>query len=391
MAVDQTSESSPFQDPPPWSEPVDLDALLTQMVDVTRRYVIVDIEQAQASALWAAGTYFLDEFERYPLAIINAPERACAKTLYQNVIGKMVRRPLQASNASASGLFRAVEKLRATLLLDEGDTFTKDKSDLHGMINAGYAKGGFVLRSEASGDTYEPRTYSVFSAKSIAGIALENHLPDATMSRGIIFNMRRKLRNEKVERFRNTDEEFAEIRSKLMRASVDFADRARSARPPLPDELNDREQDNWEPLLCIAACASDEWLATATAAALALTPKTVQGGTSNELLGDIREVLVGADRITSVNLITQLIADDEKTWATYNRGKPITPRQLSKLLGVYGIASKTVRMGKSTTKGYERGQFEDAFRRYLDGPEPCADAPAEGPQPRADDHPDSAY
>lgn len=371
MSADLKPERGPFADPEPWPEPVALGAVLTQMVEVIRRYVVVDIEQAQAAALWAAGTFFLEHFDRFPLAIINAPERACAKTLYQNVIGMMVRRPLHASNASLSAMFRAVEKLRATLLLDEGDTFTKEKTELHGLFNAGYSRSGYVLRSEASGDTYEPRAYSVYSAKSIAGIALERHLPDATMSRGIIFNMRRKLRDERVERFRNADDVFAEIRAKLMRASVDDAERVKAARPFLPEELNDREQDNWEPLLCIAACAGDEWLATATSAALALTPKSVQGGTSNELLGDIREILVGADRITSVNLIAQLIADDEKSWATYNRGKPITPRQLSKLLGVYGIASKTVRMGKSTTKGYEREQFEDAFRRYLDGPEPA--------------------
>jgi putative DNA primase/helicase len=391
LANNHTVESSPFQDPPPWHDPVDLDALLTQMVDVTRRYVVVDVEQAQASALWAAGTFFLDEFERYPLAIINAPERACAKTLYQNVIGKMVRRPLQASNASASGLFRAVEKLRATLLLDEGDTFTKDKSELQGMINAGYAKGGFVLRSEASGDSYEPRTYSVFSAKSIAGIALENHLPDATMSRGIIFNMRRKLRHEKVERFRNTDEEFAAIRSKLMRASVDLAERVRSATPPLPEELNDREQDNWEPLLCIADSASGRWLEIGTAAALALTPKSVQGGASNELLRDVRDVLAGRHRINSVELVAELIHDEEKGWATYNRGKPITPRQLSKLLGVYGIGPKTVRTGSRTTKGYEHEQFDDAFRRYLDSTEPPTETPPTGPLLKPDDHPESAY
>lgn len=366
MTVDKNPDSGPFADPLPWPEPVDLEGLLDQMVAAVRRYVVVDLEQAQAGALWAAGTFFLDQFDRYPLAIINAPERACAKTLFQTVIGKMVRRRLQASNASASGLFRAVEKLQATLLLDEGDTFTKDKSELQGMINAGYSKEGFVLRSEPSGDSYEPRTYSVFSAKSIAGIALENHLSDATMSRGVIFNMRRKLRHEKVERFRNTDEEFSEICSKLMRASVDYAENVRVARPPLPEELNDREQDNWEPLLCIAACAGPRWLAIATAAALALNPRNMQGGTSNELLRDVRDVFAGRRRINSIELVAELIQDEEKGWATYNRGKPITPRQLSKLLGVYGIGPKTVRTGPRTTKGYEREQFEDVFRRYLD-------------------------
>jgi putative DNA primase/helicase len=364
-------EGLPFNDPEPWPEPVELAAVLDDMVEVIVRYVVVDREQAQAAALWAAGTFFLDHFAVYPLAIINAPERACAKTLFQTVIGRMVRRPLQASNATASALFRAVEKMQATILMDECDTFFKERAELHGMINAGYARSGFVLRTEANGDSYEPRAYSVYSAKSVAGIALERHLPDATMSRGVVFNMRRKLREESVERFRYAQEAtFADIRSKLMRASQDDAERVAQARPPLPDSLNDREQDNWEPLLSLASCASAGWLDRANAAALALTPKDAQGGTSNELLADVREIFAGKDRITSVDLISHLIADDEKGWATYNRGRPITPRQLSNLLRVYGIASKTVRMGLKTTKGYERRQFEDAFRRYLDGPEP---------------------
>jgi hypothetical protein len=352
------------------------------------KYVVVDREQAQAGALWVAGTYHLDHFNVFPLAIINAPERSCAKTLFQNVLGCMVRRPLYASNASPSPLFRAVEKWRATVLLDEGDTFFKDRTELHGMINAGYARNGYVLRSEASGDTYEPREYSVYSAKSIAGIALERHLPDATMSRGIVFNMRRKLRDEKVARFRAADREaFEPIRAKLMRVAGDYGEQIAVAAPPLPDDLSDREQDNWEPLLAIAACAGAAWLERATAAAVALSAREADGGTSNELLSDIREVIAGRDRITTVELIAELISDEEHAWATYNRGKAITPRQLSNLLRVYGITSKTVRMGARTTKGYERSQFEDAFQRYLDSPEPPAPTPERNP----DDRPDSAY
>lgn len=56
------------------------------------------------------------------------------------------------------------------------------------------------------------------------------------------------------------------------------------------------------------------------------------------------------------------------SWATHNRGKPITPRQLAKLLSGYGIKPKTVRFGNSTPKGYERSQFDDAFARYLPDP-----------------------
>ena len=87
---------------------------------------------------------------------------------------------------------------------------------------------------------------------------------------------------------------------------------------------------------------------------------------SAELLADIREVFETkrVERISTADLITALCEDDEKTWATYNRGKTISPRQIAKRLGEYGIASKNVRIG-CICKGFEREQFEDAFIRYL--------------------------
>jgi len=72
------------------------------------------------------------------------------------------------------------------------------------------------------------------------------------------------------------------------------------------------------------------------------------------------------DSRAGADLITSLTNDDEKPWATYNRGHPICARQLSKQLAAYGIKSKTVRLGPhNTPKGYEPSQFDDAFARYL--------------------------
>jgi len=72
------------------------------------------------------------------------------------------------------------------------------------------------------------------------------------------------------------------------------------------------------------------------------------------------------DSRAGADLITSLTNDDEKPWATYNRGHTISARQLSKQLAAYGIKSKTVRLGPhNTPKGYEPSQFDDAFARYL--------------------------
>lgn len=364
----------PFAEIEPHPEPIDPSQLLSEVSDTIRKFIVLDTEQAHAAALWVALTWFIDVVEVAPLAIINAPEKSCGKTQLLTVLGRMAYRPLPASNASASALFRAVEKWKPTILIDEADTFFRDNAELHGMVNAGYLRGGYVLRSEAVGDSFEPRMFSVFSAKAIAGIALEKHLPDATMSRGVVLNLRRKLSHESVSRLRNADRDlFAGIAEKLARFAEDYSQQVRDTRPALPDALSDRDQDNWEGLLAVASCAGDAWLAWATAAGLKLSgagEKTISTG--NELLADIQQVFESkkVGRISTADLIAALCDDDESAWATYNRGKPITPRQVARQLAAYGIASKTIRLGTfETPKGFELSQFLDAFVRYLATPQ----------------------
>jgi len=142
----------------------------------------------------------------------------------------------------------------------------------------------------------------------------------------------------------------------------------RQARPVLPESLNDRQQDNWEPLLAIAGTAGREWIERAHNAALKLSnADELEHGIGNELLTDIKTVFdtKKIDKIGTADLIAALCADDEAPWNTYNRGRPVSPRQIAKRLKGYGITSKNVRIGYDTPKGFEREQFDEAFSRYL--------------------------
>jgi putative DNA primase/helicase len=192
------------------------------------------------------------------------------------------------------------------------------------------------------------------------------------MSRGIILELRRKTKEEKVERLRRGDSKiFPELTAKLARWSADVREDVRSACPTLPEQLADRMQDNWEPLLAIADVAGGLWPEQARQAALTLSGKASEAETMSigrELLSDIREA-IGAlypdHHIKTYELIRMLCADEEKRWATHNGGKQISPRQLSGLLSKYKISSKTVRIGDDTPKGYVIDDFQDAFKRYL--------------------------
>ncbi len=219
------------------------------------------------------------------------------------------------------------------------------------------------------GDDHTPRKFNTWGAKALAGIG---KLADTLMDRAIVLELRRKLSHERVERLRHAEPDlFETLAEKLARFAEDYRDAVRQARPSLPGSLNDRAQDNWEPLLAIADVAGGEWPDRARKAALKLSgAESPTMSTGTELLADIQEVfeMKRVDRMSSADLIAALCDDNEKPWATYNRGSPISPRQVSKALAEYGIRSTSVRIGPGTPKGYLREWFDEAFSRYLSTP-----------------------
>lgn len=361
-----------FAEVEPHPDPIDPSQLLDEISETIRRFIVLDKEQADAAALWIAFTWFIDVVDVAPLAIINAPEKSCGKSQMLDLMGRMTSRPISAANSSTAFLFRTVELWTPTLLIDEADTFVKENMEMKGMINAGYTRANaFVGR--VVGDNHDPKLFNVWGAKALAGIALERHLPDPTMSRAIVFELRKKLPHEQVTKLRDAEDGlFDGIASKLARLCEDYAKKVKVARPVLPEKLNDRAQDNWRPLLAIAECAGAEWVQRATEAALKLSSTGEKSvSTANQLLADIKQVfeVKETSRMKSTDLISELCEDEESGWSTYNRGKPLTPRQLAKILSQYGIQSKTVRDKHSTPKGYELAQFADVFARYLDAPQ----------------------
>lgn len=359
----------PFPEVEPYPEPIDPVQLFNEMLSTFRRFIVFDAEQAVAATLLAMLTWLISVVKVAPLAIFNAPERECGKTQLLDVFGRLSCKPLFAANITTAVLFRVIDKHQPTILIDEVDTFIRENEELKGLINAGHTRTS-ALVWRIVGENHEPTSFSVWAPKILAGITLEKHLPDSTMSRGIEIRLRRKMPHEKVERLRNADPEvFNVIASKLARFSQDYSDQVKNARPELPDELSDRAQDNWDPLLAIAKCIGPECTEQALAAALKLSGshnKLVSTG--NELLSDIKHVFdtKRVTKISTVQLIDALCIDEENGWATYNRGKPLSPRQLAKQLASYGISSKTVRLGhENTPKGFDADQFADVFARYL--------------------------
>jgi hypothetical protein len=71
------------------------------------------------------------------------------------LLARLAPRPLLSSNISPAALFRIVEKYCPTLLVDEADSFLRDKEELRGILNSGHTRdAAYVVRTV--GDDNEP-------------------------------------------------------------------------------------------------------------------------------------------------------------------------------------------------------------------------------------------
>lgn len=363
-ATDAT-DGGDFPHVEPWQDPVEGAALLLEIVQAVQRFIVCDQATAQAATLWIAMTWLMDAVNVAPIAAITAPEKRCGKSQLLTVIGRLVCRPLMASNITASALFRVIAAWGPTLLIDEADAFMRENEELRGILNCGHTRElAHVIRTV--GEDYTPKQFPVFGAKAIAGIG---RLADTLMDRSIVLVLRRKRPHEHVEKLRFAEPGlFETLRAKLARWTRDNESAVRMARPALPYALHDRAADNWEPLFQVAHAAGGPWPDLARVAALALSNNSEQTQSAGaELLADIQAIFEaqGVQRVTTIDLLRALVTDDEKPWATWLGGRPMSPRSLGKMLSEYGIRSKSLRSGHEVCKGYERDQFVDAFERYL--------------------------
>ena len=361
----------------PWEDSINPSELFNEIRNTVERHIVCSKEASIAATLWTVMTWVIDVVQVAPIAVITAPEKGCGKSMLLFLLGLLTPKTLTASGISPAALFRTIEKYMPTLCIDEVDTFMKENEEMRGLINSGHTRGGaFIIR--LVGDNHEPKKFSTFCAKALAGIG---KLPDTIMDRAIVLEMRRKLQSETVERLRNADPElFETLKSKLARFADDHREEIRNARPVLPSELNDRQQDNWESLIAIADIAGGEWPEIARAAALKLSGESDTTLTVGlELLRDIKAIFdeKKEDKIGTSSLIDALCLDEELRWANFDKGFPIKPVRVAKYLSQYGIKSSTIRLGKDTVKGYKLSSFKDVFERYLANIKPEQEDPKE--------------
>jgi Protein of unknown function (DUF3631) len=360
------------------ARPQDLGFVLAEAKRFVRRFVVMSDHQAVAVALWVFHTHSFDASDYTPYLWVKSAERESGKSRLKEAVEPLVVRPEKTANISPAAVFRlAGQKPAPTFLIDELDEIfapKSERSELRGLLNAGFRRGEVATRMVGEGAKMEVRRFEVYCPKLLAGKSTAN-LGDTLESRCIPIELQRKLRDEHVERFRLRDiaDEAASLHQALSALAEHHVDALAAARPELPDELSDRQQDVWEPLLAISDLAGAEWPQQARSAAVTLSTGTeLEESLGVHLLADCQTVFDGHEKLSTGRLVELLCELDsspwqERWWDTY-KGEPKAgaTRNLGWHLRRYHVKAKRLRLDDDERpKGYERAQFEDAWRRYL--------------------------
>ena len=338
-----------------------------QVFDFLARFISYPSEHAHlAHALWCIHTHLMDRWETTPRLAFLSPEPGSGKSKAMEISSLLVPNPVTAVNVSPAYLFRKVGGGEpVTLLYDEIDTVfgpkARDNEEIRALLNAGHRKGAVAGRCVVRGKNIETEDISAYAPVALAGLGW---LPDTIMSRSVVIRMRRRHGGERIDpyRVRIHSAEGYRIRD----AIAVWARSTEVEWPELPEEIQDRDADVWEPLISIADAIGGKWPAKARVAAVSFVTASQEQELSLgiRLLTDLRTVFNGEQDLTSKTIIDRLIALPESPWGDL-RGKPLDERKLAKLLRPYEVKPKVLRTDVGTLRGYAKGDLEDQWRRYL--------------------------
>jgi putative DNA primase/helicase len=173
----------------PSPAPVDGTELLDALRQVFRRYMVLPKGAAEALALWTLHAWTMDAGDISPFIVLVSPTKRCGKTSVLIILSYLTPRSELASNISASAIFRYIQEVRPTLLIDEADTFVRENEEMRGILNSGHTKAAaHVIRNVEINGEHKPQRFSTWAPKAVATI---RSLADTLEDRAIVVQLQR--------------------------------------------------------------------------------------------------------------------------------------------------------------------------------------------------------
>ena len=334
-----------------------------------RRFCILADAAYLPLGVWAVATHMPDAFDTFPYFALLSPAKRCGKTRALEVLELLTSKAWRGTSATSAALFRMMEDV-PTLLLDEVEALGNSKPSesaqaVLAVLNAGHRKGATVPR--CVGPEHEVRHFPVYGPKAFAAIGT---LPDTLADRCIHITMQRRTPSQSIDRFLQgrAKADAEPIRESLAEWAETCKESVRQAYESMDDLkfLSDRDADLWMPLFAVCTVAAPERLGELRRCAVVLSGVKAAGDVEDslplKLLADVQKVWrTEADRMTTATLLQRLKEITESPWGA----SELNANRLSAMLRPFEIASRQIRIGNETAKGYLRTSLNEAFSRYL--------------------------
>lgn len=349
------------------------------------KYIVLSHSEIRVASAWAAASWHMDVWSRFPHLAVTSPEKRCGKTRFLQLLEKVCPKPWSTTSISPAAMYRLIEKERPTLLLDEAQSISRRGSEssevLRELLNAGIDSTSVVVRVGGK-DNDEIKKFSVYSPKVIALIgAIDGVLADRCLPIGL----KRKSREDQVQFYnhRVVDQESKALGEKLEKWSKESAKAITEAydqTEPFAID-NDRMADLLRPLQAV--------LAVVDPSSINLLQKYAEGSEERErriemmspgvlMLVACREAFAEREKtvkrlgklaektepgfLPTETLIEFLCKRTEEPWARWSKGQNINPEGVARLLRPYDIRSERNR--DQSARGYYTHSFEEAWKKY---------------------------
>lgn len=339
------------------------EGLFGEVREFIHRYVDLSDSFEEVASAYVLFSWVYDAFNEVPYLRVRG-DYGSGKSRFLLTVGSLCYKPIFASGASTvSPIFRILDAVQGTLVIDEGDFRASDeKAEIVKILNNGNARGFPVLRSEQTPTKeFNPRAFHVFGPKLVA---TRNLFDDRALeSRCLSEDMgTRPLRADiPINLPESFEDEARELRNKLLLYRL----RTRSSRRPLagasvPAGLEPRLSQILLPLL--ATVPSEE----TRARLLLLARRSGQVLSAERAMAIEAEVLAVLYELRQENLplsvaeITKRFADRHAAEYQY----VVTPRWIGSVLRRKLMLNPQKRGGTFIIPASEYPKLVRLFERY---------------------------
>lgn len=330
-------------------------ALRAEVAAFIHRYVDLPPDFEEVAAHYVLFSWRFDDFPDLPYLRVLG-DYGSGKSRFLTAVGSLCYRPIFASGASTvSPLFRILDAVGGTLVLDEGDfRFSDEKAEITKILNNGSSRGFPVLRTEATPHgEFNPRAFTVYGPKLIA---TRKHFDDPALeSRCITAHLGgRSLRSDVPL---TVPEAFAEealsLRNKLLTYRLRVAGRREEA--PALRELEPRIAQVFSSLIASVEgdAARARLLSLAREASVSLVRMRSDSVEADVIAAALRLRETG---VIAVKAIAERLAEGDG-------GTALSPRAVGAVLRRLGLAPRK-RQGNYVLPAEEWGRLDGLGARY---------------------------